>query len=68
MNADPINMIHTSKNQQKKSWTNNLKNILDQEKISIEANKSEHSTDKLSMTSHKPAGGVNPYTQFGYGP
>ena len=61
-------MIQTSQNEQKKSWTNNLKDILDQEKKSIEANKSEHSTDKLSMTSHKPARGGNPYTQFGYVP
>ena len=37
-------MIQTSQNEQKKSWTNNLKDILDQEKKSIEANKSEHST------------------------
>ena len=61
-------MIHTSQNQKNKSWTNNVKDILDQENKSIEANKSEHSAEKLSMTSHKPAGGGIPYTQFGYGP
>ena len=37
-------------------WTKNLKDILDQEKQSIEANKFEHPTGTLAMTFHKPAG------------
>ena len=34
----------------------NLKDILDQEKLSIEANNSEHPTGTLATTFHKPAG------------
>ena len=42
----------------------NLKNILDQENKSIEANKSEHPTGILATTFHKPTGGENSYVQF----
>ena len=47
---------------------NNLKDILDHAKQSIEANKSEHPTRTLTTEFHKPTGGANPYVWFGYGP
>ena len=68
MNNDPVNSINTSKNQQKKAWTNHLKDILDQAKQSIDENKSEHPTGTLAMTFQKPAGEANIYVQFGYSP
>ena len=51
-----------------KSWTNNLKNIFDQSKQSIESNKPEHPTITLATTFHKPVGGTNPYFRLGYDP
>ena len=45
----------------------NLKNILDQENKSIEANKYEHPTRHITTTFHKPVGEANPYVRFGYG-
>ena len=59
---------HKSKNQQNMDWTKNLKDILDQEKQSIEANKSEYPTVTLVMTFHKPTGEANTYVWFGYSP
>ena len=55
-------------NEQKKAWIKNLKEILFEEKQSIDANKSEHPTGTLYTTLHKPAGEANPYDRFGYGP
>ena len=40
----------------KKTWTNNLIEILDQAKQSIDANKYEHPKVTLTTTFHKPAG------------
>ena len=45
-----------------------MKDILDQEKKSIEANKSKHPIVTFAVTFHKPAGEANPYFWFGYGP
>ena len=49
-------------------WTNNSKEILDQEKQSIESKKSEHPTWTLVTTFHKAAGEANLYAHFGYNP
>ena len=43
-------------NQQKKAWTKNLKDVLDQVNQSIEANNSEHPTVTLTTAIHKSAG------------
>ena len=43
----------------------NLKNILDQEKQSIEANKSEHPTRILATAFHNAAGEEKLYAWFG---
>ena len=48
------------------AWTNNLKEILDQEKKSIEVNKSEHPICTLATTFSKPAEEENLYVRFGY--
>ena len=44
------------------------KEILDQEKQLIEANKSDHPTVTLAMTLHKPLGEANLYAWFEYDP
>ena len=46
----------------------NLKDILDQAKQSIEAKKSKHPTRKLSTTFNKTVGEANLYVRFGYYP
>ena len=56
------------KNQQNKTWTNNLKEILDLSKQSIEENKSEDPTGTPTTTFHRPAEEENTYVHFGYGP
>ena len=43
-------------NQQKKAWTKNLKEILDQANQSIEGNKFEHLNDTITATFDKLAG------------
>ena len=43
-------------NQQNKAWTNNLKDIFDQSKQYIDANKSEQPNGTISKTFHKPVG------------
>ena len=45
-----------------------MKEVLYQEKQSIEANKSEHPTWTLTTTFHKPEGGANMYVRFVYVP
>ena len=45
-----------------------MEDILDQEKQSIEANKSEHPTVTLAANFQKPEGGANMYVWFGYVP
>ena len=46
----------------------NLIYILDQEKKSIESNKSDNPTVTLNTTFEKPAREANPYVRFGYVP
>ena len=55
-------------NQQKKAWMKILKYILDQEKQSIDVNKSENPTGTLTMIFHKHAEEANTYVRFVYGP
>ena len=52
------------KNQQRKSFTKNLKQILDKAKI-INVNRQLHPTGTISTTFLKPAGEENPYLWFG---
>ena len=62
-------MLYTQvNNETNKAWTKNLKDILNQEMQSIDANKSEHPTDTLVTTFQNPAGEANTYVPFGYGP
>ena len=68
MTADPVNTTKTSQQFKKKAFTNNLKEILDIENISVYANKYEHPTVTLSTNFHKPTGEENPYVQFEYEP
>ena len=68
MNSDPINMIHTNQQSTKEGLKKNLKDILDQENQSIEANKFEHPYGTLATTFHKPVGEGNLYIRFLYIP
>ena len=67
MKADPINIIRTNQNQQKKDRMKNLKDILYQENKSMDSNRFEHPTLTLATTFHKPAGEANQYVRFLYG-
>ena len=55
-------------NENNKVWSNNLKDILDQDNQPIDGDKSEHPTGTLVKTVHKPEGGGNTFLQFRYGP
>ena len=68
MNADPEIAIYKNGKQQKKTWNNKLKDILDQADKEFDANKSEQPTGNLTTTFQKPAGEANPYVQFVYSP
>ena len=56
------------KNQQKKAWTYNLKDILDQSKQSIDMKKYEHPIVTLDINFQKPVEGENLCVQFWYSP
>ena len=52
------------KNQQNKTWTDSLRDILDQEKQWIETNSFEHPNGTLVATFNKPTGEANMYVRF----
>ena len=66
MNSNPVNAIHKGQQPTKEVLKKKLKEILDQSKQSIDANKYEQPTSTLVTTFYKPAGGVKPYFRFGY--
>ena len=61
MDADTVNEINKSQQQKNKACTNNLKDILDQAKKSIDVNYYENPTVTLATTLQKPTGESNTY-------
>ena len=56
MKTDTVNAKTQVKNQKNKSWSMNLKDILDTSKQTIDANKYDHPTGTILTTFLKPEG------------
>ena len=68
MNADPVNVKHTSQKSTKEVLCEKIEGDLDKIKQSNNTNKQLHLTGTLNMNLLKPAKEANPYFRFGYVP